>query len=342
MKPQRGRTRSIPVQPLRVAIAVAVVIAMSLVPGIAQAADVAITPGTTWRDTSGNPIQAHGGGIIKVGSTYYWFGEDKVGHVKGNTPFRNVPCYSSTDLARWKFEANVLTRQSSGDLSASRIVERPKVIYNKSTRLYVMYMHSDDNPHTITRVGVATSPTVCGKYTYRGSFKPLGNISLDIGLFVDDDNAGYLLSDTRTEGLRIYRLSADYLRVVSTVMVFPRLESPAIFKQNGRYYLLTSHTTGWNTNDNVYSTATSLSGPWSTWKLFAPMGSKTHNSQTTFVLPVQGSRGTTYMFMGDRWNPSSLGTSTYIWLPLTVSGTSVSLAWHGRWFIDTATGRWHT
>ena len=48
------------------------------------------------------------------------------------------------------------------------------------------------------------------------------------------------------------------------------------------------------------------------------------------------------MFMGDRWIPSSLGTSPYIWLPLTVKGTSVSLAWHARWFIDTSTGRWHT
>jgi hypothetical protein len=48
------------------------------------------------------------------------------------------------------------------------------------------------------------------------------------------------------------------------------------------------------------------------------------------------------MFMGDRWIPSSLGTSPYIWLPLTVSGTNVSLAWHASWHIDTATGTWHT
>jgi hypothetical protein len=25
-----------------------------------------------------------------------------------------------------------------------------------------------------------------------------------------------------------------------------------------------------------------------------------------------------------------------------VKGTSVSLAWHAKWFIDTATGQWHT
>jgi Glycosyl hydrolases family 43 len=315
--------------------------AAAVVPQVASAATVTITPGTTWKDTAGHPIQAHGGGMVKVGSTYYWLGEDKTGESKGNSPFLNVPCYSSTDLAHWTFVRNVLTRQDSGDLGPNRIIERPKVIYNSSTKTYVMYMHADDGAHTITRVGVATSTTVCGAYTYRGSFKPLGNISLDIGLFVDDDATAYLISDTRTKGLKIYKLSADYLRVVSTVATLPELEAPALFKRAGRYYLLTSQRTGWNTNDNKYMTSTSLSKGWSTPKLFAPAGSKTFNSQTTFVLPVTGSQGTTYMFMGDRWIPSSLGTSPYIWLPLTVKGTTVSLAWHATWFIDTATGTWH-
>jgi hypothetical protein len=326
-----------------VALAASMVVAgVGLFAGTASAAPVTINPGTAWKDTAGHPIQAHGGGMIKVGATYYWFGEDKTGESQDNAFFRNVPCYSSTDLAHWTFEANVLTRQASGDLGPNRVIERPKVVFNKSTNLYVMYMHVDDGPHTITKVGVATSPTVCGQYTYRGSFKPQGNISLDIGLFVDDDASGYLISDTRTKGLRIYRLAADYLTVTGLVAVLPELESPALFKTGGRYYLLTSHRTGWRTNDNVYSTATSLSGTWASWKLFAPKGSKTFNSQTTFVLPVTGSKGTTFMFMGDRWKPDSLGTSPYVWLPLTVKGSTVSLAWHDHWRIDTATGLWST
>jgi len=40
-------------------------------------AESVIVPGAPWKDTSGNSIQAHGGGILKVGSTFYWFGEDK-------------------------------------------------------------------------------------------------------------------------------------------------------------------------------------------------------------------------------------------------------------------------
>jgi len=321
-------------------LGVAAVVVLATLP--ASAAEVTISPGTAWKDTAGRPIQAHGGGMIKVGATWYWFGEDKTGESQDNAFFRNVPCYSSTDLAHWKFVANVLTRQKSGDLGPNRVIERPKVIFNPATKQYVMYMHVDDPGHTVTKVGVATSPTVCGSYTYRGSFKPQGNISLDITLFVDDDGAAYLLSEARAAGkLRMYRLSADFLRIASLVTVLDDFEAPAIFKVAGRYYVLGSHRTGWRTNDNEYTTSTSLSKGWAAWKLFAPKGSKTFNSQTTFVLPVVGSKGATYMFMGDRWIPSSLGTSPYIWLPLTVQGTSVSLAWHAHWTIDAVTGTWH-
>jgi hypothetical protein len=324
----------------KILLALLLAVGLLVVPRAASAASVAIAPGTAWKDTAGNPIQAHGGGMIRVAGTYYWFGEDKTGESKGKSPFLNVTCYSSTDLARWTFVANVLTRQGSGELGPNRIIERPKVIYNAATKQYVMWMHVDTPPHTDTRVGVATSPTVCGPYTYRGSVQPLGKKSLDIGLYVDDDATAYLLSESRTDGLRMYELTPDYLKVARLVTVLDDFESPALFKQDGRYYLLGSRKTGWNLNDNAYTTSTSLSKGWAKWKGFAPAGSKTFQSQTAFVLPVTGSQGTTFMFMGDRWRPDSLGTSPYIWLPLTVKGTTVSLAWHDRWSIDTETGTW--
>src|SRR5438477_1655182 len=194
---------------LRTIVAAAVLLAgVGLIALPASAADAAITAGTAWKDTTGHPIQAHGGGMLKVGSTYYWFGEDKTGESQDNAFFRNVTCYSSTDLAHWTFVANALTRQPSGELGPNRVIERPKVIFNATTHQYVMYMHVDTPGHTATRVGVATSPTVCGPYTYRGSVQPLGFKSLDITLFVDDDGSAYLLSESRTDGLRMYRLSA--------------------------------------------------------------------------------------------------------------------------------------
>ena len=36
-----------------------------------------ITPGQVWLDTEGNRIHAHGGSIIEVDGTFYWYGENK-------------------------------------------------------------------------------------------------------------------------------------------------------------------------------------------------------------------------------------------------------------------------
>jgi hypothetical protein len=305
----------------------------------AAAAPVSINSGSIWPDQNGNNVQGHGGNILKVGSIYYWFGEDKTSHVSGNTPFWNVSCYSSTDLAHWTWVMNVLQR-GTGDLDGNHIVERPKVLYNSSTGQYVMYMHIDTPGYGTGRVGIASSPSVCSAlYTYHGSITPMGLQSWDMNLFKDDDGSGYLLSHAGDNQLHIYRLSSDYLSVASSVAALqPNYEAPALFKTGGRYYLFGSELTGWATNDNKYATATSLSGPWSGWGLFAPEGSETCNSQTTYVLPVSGTQGTTYLFMGDRWNPAALGQSTYVWQPLKANGTSLSMTCSSTWTLDAATG----
>jgi hypothetical protein len=300
----------------------------------AYAAAQTITPGAVWTDTAGQVIQAHGEGITKVGSTYYWLGEDKT----SGSPFQNIKCYSSTDLKSWTFVANVLTRQGSGDLGPNRVVERPHVIFNASTSTYVMYMHIDNSGYSERKTGVATSGSVCGAYTYRGSFKPAGHDSLDDNLFLDGSTA-YLLSEDRTNTkLQIYRLSADFLSVSALVTTLSQYEAPAMVKIGGTYYLFGSHLTGWSTNDNQYATATSITGPWSAFRSFAPSGTNTCNSQTTSILPVAGTSGTSYIFLGDRWNSGNLTDSRYVWEPLTINGTNVSMACPSSWTIDTATG----
>ncbi|MGW5463915.1 family 43 glycosylhydrolase [Streptomyces sp. NPDC003996] len=131
-------------------------------------------------------------------------------------------------------------------------------------------MHIDSTNYSEAKVGVATSGTPCGPYTYRGSFRPLGNLSRDLGLFQDTDGTAYLLSEDRNNGLRIDKLSADYLSVDSAVAVLGSsgsVEAPAMVKVNGTYY-------------NIYATATSLGGPWSSFRDLAAPGTHTHGSQT--------------------------------------------------------------
>jgi beta-xylosidase len=320
----------------------AAALAVALPAAPAQAATAQFTPGQAWTDTSGSTLQLHGLGIVKVGSTWYGFGEDKAGESSSNDYFQDVPCYSSTDLQHWTLQGKALTRQSTGDLGPNRIVERPKVIYNSSTATYVMYVHIDNTAYSEAKVGVATSSTPCGPYSYRGSFQPLGHISRDLGLFQDTDGSAYLLSEDRASGLRIDKLSSDYLSVTSAVTVLGDYEAPAMVKVAGRYFILGSHLTGWSTNDDVYASATSLSGPWSSFQDFAPAGTNTYNTQVSNIITVQGTSGTTYIYTGDRWTTSDLGSSPLVWLPLTISGSTVSLTWYSSWTLDTVAGTWST
>jgi hypothetical protein len=304
--------------------------------GGAATGSVTIDPGSVWNDTQGKAIQAHGEGIINVGGTYYWLGEDKT----NGASFQNVKCYSSTDLKNWAFVNNVLTQQASGDLGPNRIIERPHVIYNSFTSQFVMYMHVDNSSYTDRKAGVATCSSVCGSYSYRGSVKPLGRDSLDDTLF-QDGTIGYFLSEDRTNAkLQIYQLSADYLTVSSLVATLPQYESPAAVKIGSTYFVFGSHLTGWATNDNQYTTASSMAGPWAAWKSFAPSGTNTCNSQVTFILPVTGTSTTTYVFLGDRWNSNNLTDSRYIWEPLTINGNTVSMTCATSWKIDASTGIW--
>ncbi|KAE8377961.1 glycosyl hydrolase [Aspergillus bertholletiae] len=307
-----------------------------MVPGfliacLAQAAtavaSLQIVPGATWTAAGTNQhVQAHGGGIIEVDSTYYWIGENKL----DGSAFQSVNCYSSKNLVEWKFAGELLSRQSSGDLGPDRVLERPKVIYNEATSKYVLWMHIDSSNYGEAKTGVATSSSVCGTYEYLGSFQPLGHQSRDMGLYKDDDGTGYLLTEDRPNGLRINKLTDDFTNVTETTHLFPEhIEAPALYKQNGIYYLFGSQLTGWSNNDNKYVTATSLSGPWTDWADFAPSGTNTFESQTTFILKV----GDSVLYMGDRWDSSNLMRSTYIWLPLTIEGTTATLHNETAWVL---------
>jgi hypothetical protein len=295
-----------------------------------------IEPGVIWRDTDGNVIQAHAGGILKEGNKYFWFGEDKT----TGSLFQNVKCYSSFDLKRWKFESNAITRQETGDLRPNRIIERPKVLYNGATKKYVMYMHLDSPDYKDARVGVATSSRITGPYTYLKGFRPLGRQSRDMTLFQDTDGSGYLLFEDRERGLVVSRLSADYLNVAEEMSVLQRpMESPAILHVGNLYYVLGSGLTGWDTNPNFYATSPSLRGPWSEFKQIAPDSPNTFNSQTTFLLPVKGDQGTSYIYLGDRWKKEALWDSRYVWIPIVINGPTMTLAPNEPWTLDVKSGK---
>jgi hypothetical protein len=292
------------------------------------------------KDNSGQNVNAHGAGVLYHNGIYYLFGEIKKGKtwlVPGQqwedyrVPAGGVSCYSSKDLKHWKYERVALSPSkgdTSKDLDTSRVIERPKVIYNAKTRKYVMWMHIDKKDYSYSQSGVAISDKPAGPYHYLGSVKPNGNMARDMTVFQDDDGKAYLIySSEQNKTMQVCLLSDDYLaptKTFSRILIDRNREAPALFKSGGKYYLITSSCTGWSPNAATYAVADNPLGPYKEYgnPCQGPGAETTFDAQSTYVLPVNGKPGN-FIFMADRWNKLDLPKSDYLWLPLKVDNGKV-------------------
>ncbi|MBO1510687.1 FIMAH domain-containing protein [Metabacillus bambusae] len=346
-------------------------------------------PGEEWRDTNGEIIQAHGGGIMydEKTKTYYWYGEDKT---KGYLPATGVHAYSSKDLYNWKDEGVVMKAIENredmdtdpyfidlyknlsaaekdvifSDINTARgVLERPKVIYNEKTDKYVLWLHVDgpyegsDSNYAKAKAGVAISDSPTGPFEYIESNRlnkmPEGyeykvrntGMSRDMNLFVDDDGTAYIIySSEENYSLYISKLNEDYTAISGDeygkdfirAIYNGHREAPAMFKYDGKYYLITSGATGWDANPARYHVSDSVLGEWTDMgnPVLGDGASTTHGSQSTFVIPVDPENGK-FIFMGDRWNRNDLANSRYIWLPIEFGQEDeVVLNWYDEWKLD--------
>jgi beta-galactosidase len=302
-------------------------------------------PGKFWSDTDGQPIQAHGGCVLYENGVYYWFGENK------DTPTRQndligfnvdaggISCYASTDLYNWENRGLVLPAvqdDPAHELHTSKIIERPKVVFNALTRQHVMFLHLDTPDYQYARVGIAVSDEPAGQYQFLGSFAPNQADSRDMTVFKDDDEKTYLFHSSEWNAtLYIGELSADYCK---TTGLFTRnfvqayREAPAVFKRKGKYYCLTSGCTGWDANEAQYAIAENILGPWRVMgnPCQGPDSDKTFFAQSAFVFPVIG-KSDAYIAMFDRWNKEDIGTSRYVWLPIHFDGERMIIEWRDEW-----------
>ncbi|MDR2388862.1 MAG: glycoside hydrolase family 43 protein [Tannerellaceae bacterium] len=135
------------------------------------------TSGEIWKDNNGVHINAHGGGILTLSDTYYWFGEHKTEGRSGNSAQVGVHCYSSQDLYQWKDEGialSVVADDTTHSITKGCILERPKVIYNKKNNQYVMWFHLEPKGEGYSGAmsGIAISDRPTGPYTFVKAIRP--------------------------------------------------------------------------------------------------------------------------------------------------------------------------
>jgi Glycosyl hydrolases family 43 len=317
-------------------------------------------PGEIWLDTSGQPIQAHGGGILVQSNVYYWYGEDRSQQDNGS-----VSCYSSTNLYEWKHEGVALSRDALPEVNGHRtFIERPKVIFNPRTKKYVMWLHLEQNGYRFSRAGIAISDSPTGPFTFLQAIRPVANTNdyaslkndpedekdfggtfRDMNVFVDDDGEAYAFySSEGNWTMYVVRLNDEFTgpelpavenKTWAKTLARQMREGPAPFKWNGKYYLITSACTGWAPNAAAYAVADNILGPYQSHgnPCVGENTEKTFDSQSTFVLPAPG-KPDSFIFMADRWKPKNLSDSRYIWLPFQLKPDgSFILPWQEHWNI---------
>lgn len=166
-----------------------------------------------------------------------------------------------------------------------------------------------------------------------------GQMARDMNLFVDDDGKAYhIYSSEENSTLHIAELRDDYLDHSGKYARFFAgrfMEAAAMFKKDGKYYLIMSGCTGWAPNEARSAVSESIWGEWK--ELGNPaVGEEadlTFRSQSTYVLPVQGKKDQ-FIYMGDRWTPENAIDGRYIWLPIRFEGEKPIIEWKDSWSLS--------
>lgn len=308
------------------------------------------TPGEIWTDVEGNPINAHGGGILYNNGKYYWFGQAlkgktrKVEHITEDYRVKvaGVSCYSSADLYNWKFEGLALepdTVDSKSAIHSTRFIDRPRVIYNEATQKFVMWMLISSEDYSFVSAGVAVSDKPEGPYKYHGSLQPNEQICRDMTLFKDSNGKAYqICSSGNNATIYINELTSDYLKTTgkyAKTFIGLNRKAPAMVKHNSKYYILSSARSRWEPHAASYAVADSVLGEYRIKgnPCTGKDADSTYFSQSTYILPVEGKKGQ-YIAMFDKWNKTNLEDSRYVWLPLRFENDIMVIEWKESWKLE--------
>lgn len=278
----------------------------------------AFYPGKVWLDTEGKRIQAHGGSIIQVDDTFYWYGENKEKTDGKNGIWHwGVRCYASKDLYNWEDKGIIIPPEPDNpesSLHPSSQMDRPHIIYNKMTKKFVCWLK-------IMQGGMVQTETVCvadnilGPYTkVKEGIRPLGMSAGDFDLAVAEDGKAYYYFERVHSETICADLTDDYTDVTgyySTHFLHPYppyvREATAHFMRKGKHYLLTSGTTGYLPNPSEVAIADTWHGPYTV--LGNPHVNDETNtsfhSQISSVFKVPGKKDL-YIACADRWLPQEM------------------------------------
>ncbi len=295
---------------------------------------VTIQNGNMLRERNGD-VQAHAPGFCRIGDIWYMVGEDR-------TRSPDVNLYSSIDLVHWNFERKIIENgRTSSVLGNGRMIERPKILYNPDTEQFVVWCHWEQGDYGASEAACFFCDEVKGDYQQAFAGRPLGIKSRDCNVFVDKDGKAYFISTTEDNNhIGLFELSDDYLSVVNHTQLFPwqGREAPATVRIGNIYYMFSSACSGWDPNQCKLATTSNLRSGWSPLN---DIGNDiAFDTQAAAILEIKGTKATTYLYVGDRWQDPGLPESKTIMFPVTFNGTTCDFKYRERFDINFVTGEW--
>lgn len=195
-----------------------------------------------------------------------------------------------------------------------------------------LYRVSDGTSIYYTADGRDPDPAVKGENTGYGS--------RDYTLFQDPATSkAYLVTAQDNVYLRVWQLTDDFTDVVPLtqypMFINQAREAPALVRKGGYIYMVTSRQSGWYPNQLMVTRTADIANK-DGWSTQQPVGDTTGwHSQPTQILNLGTDTAPAMLYLGDRWNPSLLGSSTYVWLPLDINAAgTMTMPWTPELDID--------
>jgi len=304
-------------------------------------------------DDFGMVIDAHDGNVIFYEGVYLWYAAS-YGPCKepsGNTGCadptpgacgfqfnHNVSVWSSVDLLNWKYGGVVF---SATAVKPDSILFCPKVLYNKLTKQFVLWINLVRDQFRTSYYAVATSTDKFGPFSIvEPNVTTLAwpNVG-DFNLLVDDSGVGYIIYTAFITGggpngadhvMSIDKLAPNYQTSLGKAYNSGQIgrsgvEAPAFFydKNSKLYIAVFGHCCCYCKEGAPVYAYTSLSplGPY-IQAGSGPIDDDSVSAQQTDIFPFLSENGDMgFMWVGDRWQQSpdgkKSGDPTY-WSLLTV------------------------
>ena len=269
-----------------------------------------IRPGQLWLDTDGAKIEAHGGYIYYEYGTYYWYGENKEKTTgKGKMWTYGLRYYSSKDLYNWKDEGFFIrpSDDKNDPMFYERRIDRPHILKNEKTGKYVCWVKYNDTG----AFALYTADHFGGPYTLiKKEYHVCGKKCGDFDFIRDEAGHPYLFVEVDHLDLLSIRLNDDYTDTEGEPVYHYRgikppftREGVCCFRENGRYYLLTSGMMGYIPNPSEVAVSDHIQGPYTV--LGDPhvdeKNVSSYNSQVSCIFRHEESGR--LIALADRWVP---------------------------------------